>query len=74
MTAVGVDVLYDERDATPGVKFAEADLIGYPVRAVIGRKTRQEAKIELRRRADGLEELVPIGEAAAAIQVLLEGA
>lgn len=74
LTAAGVDVLYDERDATPGVKFAEADLIGYPVRAVIGRKTRQEAKIELRRRADGLEELVPIGEAAAAIQVLLEGA
>jgi len=74
LRAAGIDVLYDERDATPGVKFAEADLIGYPVRAVIGRKTRQEGKIELRRRADGHEELVPISEAVAATQALLNGA
>ncbi|MGD9497384.1 MAG: proline--tRNA ligase [Armatimonadota bacterium] len=69
----GIEVLYDERDASPGVKFAEADLIGYPVRAVIGRKTRQEGKIELRRRADAREELVEIARAVEVVQALLEG-
>ncbi len=73
LQAAGIEVLYDERDASPGVKFAEADLIGYPVRAVIGRKTRQEGKIELRRRAAGDEELVEIDEAVAAVQTLLSG-
>ncbi|MGC9318944.1 MAG: proline--tRNA ligase [Armatimonadota bacterium] len=72
LTAAGLEVLYDERDASPGIKFAEADLIGYPVRAVIGRVTRQEGKVELRRRADGHEELVEIDEAVEAVQHMLE--
>jgi len=74
LLAAGIEVLYDERDASPGVKFAEADLIGYPVRAVIGRKTREEGLIELRRRADGAEQLVESAAAVAAVQALLEQA
>jgi prolyl-tRNA synthetase len=68
----GVEVLYDERDASPGVKFAEADLIGCPVRIVVGRTTRNEGKVELRRRVDGHEELADLDEALDAILALLE--
>ncbi|NLO04264.1 MAG: proline--tRNA ligase [candidate division WS1 bacterium] len=67
----GIEVLYDERDASPGVKFAEADLIGAPVRAVVGRTTKKEGKVELRRRVDGEEQLVPLDEAVKAIVTLL---
>ncbi|MGM0494105.1 MAG: proline--tRNA ligase [Armatimonadota bacterium] len=66
-----VEVLYDERDASPGVKFAEADLIGCPVRVVVGRTTRNEGKVELRRRVDGHEELADLDEATDAIMALL---
>ncbi len=70
----GLDVLYDERDASPGVKFAEADLIGYPVRIVVGRRTRNEGKVELRRRLDEREEVVEVDDAVEAVQALLEHA
>ncbi|MFW6438324.1 MAG: proline--tRNA ligase, partial [Armatimonadota bacterium] len=68
----GVDVLYDERDASPGVKFAEADLIGCPVRVVVGRTTRNEGKVELRRRVDGHDELADVADAVEAVLTLLE--
>ncbi|MBD3291978.1 MAG: proline--tRNA ligase, partial [Armatimonadia bacterium] len=68
----GVEVLYDERDASPGVKFAEADLIGCPVRVVVGRTTRNEGKVELRRRVDGHEELADVADAFDAVMTLLE--
>lgn len=47
----GIEVLYDDReDATPGEKFADADLIGIPYRAVVSEKTVKESKVELKRR------------------------
>ena len=36
LTEAGVEVLYDDRDVSPGVKFADADLLGMPVRLVVG--------------------------------------
>ncbi len=68
----GLEVLYDERDTSPGIKFAEADLIGSPVRIVVGRTTRNEGKVELRRRADGHAELAEVAGAAEATLRLLE--
>jgi prolyl-tRNA synthetase len=68
----GAEVLYDERDASPGEKFAEADLIGCPVRVVVGRTTRNEGKVELRRRVDGHEELADVADATEAIEALLD--
>ena len=38
LTDRGVDVLYDDRDVSPGVKFADADLVGVPVQIVVGAK------------------------------------
>ena len=71
LRAAGYDTLLDERDETAGVKFAEADLIGYPVRLVVGRKTRQEGNVEVRRRRDAEELVVPADEAVDTVGQLL---
>ncbi len=56
----GVEVLYDDRDASPGAKFAEMDLIGLPWQLVIGPRGIKAGTVELKRRADGeREELAP---------------
>ncbi len=49
----GVQVLIDDRDERPGVKFKDADLIGYPVRVVIGPKTLAENSAEVKMRKSG---------------------
>jgi prolyl-tRNA synthetase len=54
----GIEVLFDDRDKSPGEKFAEADLIGIPWRAVVSPKT--EGKIELKRRDNETTELLTI--------------
>ncbi len=46
----GIDVLYDDRDASGGVKFNDADLIGLPLRLTLGRRSLQEGGVELKRR------------------------
>jgi prolyl-tRNA synthetase len=53
----GVEVLYDDRDASAGQKFADADLIGIPYRAVVSPKT--EGKIEVKKRDETEAKLVP---------------
>lgn len=53
LTASGAEVLYDDRDARAGEKFADADLIGIPHRVVISDKTLQEGKIEYKNRLTG---------------------
>lgn len=49
----GIEVLYDDRDARPGEKFADSDLIGIPIRAIVSEKTMQEAVIEVKNRKTG---------------------
>jgi prolyl-tRNA synthetase len=66
LVAAGVDVLYDDRDLSPGVKFADADLIGVPVRLVVGAKGLARGIVEWRSRATGEER-------EAAIDAPLEG-
>ncbi|HEV7514696.1 MAG TPA: proline--tRNA ligase, partial [Thermoanaerobaculia bacterium] len=67
----GVDVLYDDRDERPGVKFKDADLIGIPVRLVIGAKSLKDGKVELSLRRDREKLLVPPGEAVRRVLELL---
>jgi prolyl-tRNA synthetase len=50
LTAAGIDVLYDDRDERPGVKFKDADLIGIPFRLTVGKKGVAEGIVELKRR------------------------
>ncbi|MFA6993184.1 MAG: proline--tRNA ligase [Patescibacteria group bacterium] len=54
----GVAVLYDDRDKRAGEKFADADLIGLPLRAVVSKKTVQEQSVELKSRQEAKTELV----------------
>jgi len=65
LRAAGVAVLYDDRDASPGVKFADADLLGMPWRVTVGAKGVARGVVERRRRADGTEDELPLAEAAA---------
>ena len=53
-----IDMLYDDRDKTAGEKFADADLIGLPVRIVISKKTLLQQSVELKRRDNTEPELV----------------
>jgi len=58
LQAAGFDVLFDDRDARPGVKFADADLVGIPHRLVVGERGVKEGKAEYRHRPSGNEEQV----------------
>jgi prolyl-tRNA synthetase len=51
-TEAGIDVLYDDRDARPGVKFADAELLGIPHRIVVGDRGLEAGKLEYRGRRD----------------------
>jgi prolyl-tRNA synthetase len=65
---VGIDVLYDDRDATPGVKFNDADLIGIPIRATLGARSMQAGGLELKRRASSEKQVVPLPDAIEMIE------
>ncbi|HSX16023.1 MAG TPA: aminoacyl--tRNA ligase-related protein [Candidatus Saccharimonadales bacterium] len=58
ITALGVEVLYDDRDARPGEKFADADLLGIPHRVVVSAKTVEQGKLEYKRRTEAESSLV----------------
>jgi prolyl-tRNA synthetase len=58
----GADVLLDDRDQRAGEKFADADLIGCPIRVTVGKKTLDDGEVDVRDRASGGERRVAIGE------------
>ena len=60
VVAAGIEVLYDDRDLSPGVKFADADLLGMPVRLVVGGKGVARGIVEWRSRATGEEREVAL--------------
>jgi prolyl-tRNA synthetase len=68
----GVEVLLDDRDARPGVKFKDADLIGVPLRVVVGEKNLKDGNVEIKRRTDEKATLVPAAEAFAQTTAILK--
>jgi prolyl-tRNA synthetase len=60
----GIEVLLDDRDERPGVKFKDADLIGIPLRLTVGAKGLEKDRVELRRRRDGKTDEIPVGDVA----------
>jgi prolyl-tRNA synthetase len=60
----GLDVLLDDRDERAGEKFADADLIGCPIRVTVGRKTLEDGAVDVRDRATGEERRVAIADLA----------
>ncbi|WP_028822346.1 proline--tRNA ligase [Propionimicrobium lymphophilum] len=67
----GFEVLLDDRKASPGVKFKDSELIGVPTSVVIG-KLLAEGKAEIRDRASGEVQIVPVDEAIEAVKKLAE--
>jgi prolyl-tRNA synthetase len=64
LTAIGCEPLFDDReDARAGEKFADADLIGLPVRLVISEKTLAESSVEWKDRKTGEQKMVPLAQA-----------
>jgi prolyl-tRNA synthetase len=70
----GVDVLFDDRDERPGVKFKDADLIGIPVRIVVGAKSLAEGKVEWSLRKDRKKNLAAPDDVIAKVLGVLDTA
>ncbi|MGZ5351737.1 MAG: proline--tRNA ligase [Actinomycetota bacterium] len=68
----GVEVALDDREETAGVKFADADLVGYPVQVVVGKRGVKAGTADLKVRATGERSTAPLAEAAAAVMDLLD--
>jgi prolyl-tRNA synthetase len=62
VSAAGKDVLLDDRDQRPGEKFADADLIGAPVRITAGKKSLEDGAVDVRERATGDERRVKVSD------------
>jgi prolyl-tRNA synthetase len=70
----GVQAVLDDREETAGVKFADADLIGYPVQVVIGKRGVEAATADLKLRSSGERSQALLAEAAGAVVDLLASA
>ncbi|NLL84480.1 MAG: proline--tRNA ligase [Lentisphaerae bacterium] len=68
LEAAGIDVLVDDRDERPGVKFKDADLIGFPLRVVVGAKGLAKGFIEIKQRSAVESVFAPPAEALETIQ------
>jgi prolyl-tRNA synthetase len=73
LRADGLEVLWDDREERPGSKFADADLIGCPVRVTVGKKA-TDGLVEVQPRSGGERQDVPIGECVAYVRRLWESA
>ena len=69
----GLDVVYDDRDAGPGEKFADAELLGCPLRVTLGRRALQSGEVEVQVRRGRESSTVPVDEAPSAIAQLWQG-
>ncbi|HEY5006039.1 MAG TPA: proline--tRNA ligase, partial [Ktedonobacteraceae bacterium] len=68
LLAAGVEVLFDNRRESAGIKFNDADLIGLPLRAVISKRSLKNGGIELKLRAQKESRIVPLSEVVSVIQ------
>jgi prolyl-tRNA synthetase len=68
----GAEVIYDDRDAGPGEKLTDAELLGCPLRLVVGRRGLAEGVIEAQERSSGAEHRLPVAQAAERATELLE--
>jgi prolyl-tRNA synthetase len=71
LTANGVEVILDDRDDRPGVKFKDADLVGFPIRVSIGEKSLAKGEVEIKPRG-GAVMAVPAAEATARVLSLVK--
>jgi prolyl-tRNA synthetase len=70
LAAIGLTSMVDDREGSPGVRFADADLIGSPVRVTVGKRTVSDGTVDIRLRRTGESETVPLDDATARIAAL----
>jgi prolyl-tRNA synthetase len=68
----GIDVLFDDRPERPGVKFNDMDLIGFPVRVVLGKRGLEAGEVELSLRKDGEKHPTRISDMLPTVHAMLE--
>jgi prolyl-tRNA synthetase len=73
LMAAGADVLYDDREAGPGEKLTDAELLGCPLRVVVGRRGLADGVVEARVRATEVDHDLPVAAATEHILTLLQG-
>ena len=72
LAAAGVEVVLDDRDERPGVKFADNDLMGFPFQVVIGKKSAAAGNVEVKVRETGERSVVSVDEVAAHVAALVQ--
>jgi prolyl-tRNA synthetase len=72
--ALGVETVIDDRDERPGVKFKDADLVGYPLRITVGSKALADGKVEFVRRSTGQVELIEVEKICTLIKEIVQEA
>ncbi|HEX8551791.1 MAG TPA: proline--tRNA ligase [Abditibacteriaceae bacterium] len=72
LRAAKIDVLFDDRNERPGVKFADADLFGAQLQIVVGKSWRESGEVEIKTRAGGEKQAVSTADALARVQELLK--
>jgi prolyl-tRNA synthetase len=70
MRKAGMDVFYDDRDERPGVKFKDADLVGFPIRVNVGGRAFKDGQVEIVRRRDKNVRMAPLAGALEAVRTL----
>ena len=73
LEAAGLEVLFDDRDESPGIKFNDADLLGIPLRVTVSPRTLQNDSVELKWRSQPESELVPLEGIVAKLKGLVGG-
>lgn len=71
LSADSSEIVLDDRPERAGVKFNDADLIGYPVQIVVGKDTKTEGTVEIKVRRTGVKEVVPVRTAVGRVQAIL---
>jgi prolyl-tRNA synthetase len=71
LIAEDIDVLLDDRDERPGIKFKDADLIGIPVQIIIGEKNLKDSKVEIKIRKDGRRIITPVSDVESEVKGLI---
>jgi prolyl-tRNA synthetase len=72
MQSAGLEVLFDDREESPGVKFNDADLLGIPLRVTVGPRTLQNGNVEVKWRAEKEAVMIAVTEAVDKVKELVQ--
>ena len=72
LVQAGVEVLFDDRNESPGVKFNDADLIGIPLRLTVGSRALKEGGIEVKIRHETEKKIIPVDEVVQKVKEIIQ--